>query len=140
MNQPHHDRHQDERARIRAAMDRLLAEKATSSNGSLTITALAAEAGVHRMALEKRHVDLKHEFYERIRVEKQLVPEGERRLRETITRLRKTIANQNAELAELRALVTNLTLASAVLTQPGPALPAPAEATDNVIALRPDGR
>jgi septin family protein len=106
MNQRHHDRHQDERTRIRAAMDRLLSDEATSSNGSLTVPALATEAGVHRMALEKRHVDLKYEFYERIRVEKKLVPEGEQRLRETITKLKKTIANQNAELAELRQLVT----------------------------------
>ncbi|MFD7478659.1 hypothetical protein ACFV8Z_42820 [Streptomyces sp. NPDC059837] len=40
-----------DRTRIREAMDRLLAGKATVSDGSLTIKALAAEAGVHRMAL-----------------------------------------------------------------------------------------
>ena len=56
-----------ERTRIREAMDRLLAGQATASNGSLTIAALAVEADVHRMALMKRHADLKNEFYERVR-------------------------------------------------------------------------
>jgi hypothetical protein len=45
---------------IREAMDRLLAGKATVSDGSLTIKALAAEAGVHRMAPMKRHSDVKN--------------------------------------------------------------------------------
>jgi hypothetical protein len=109
--------HQDERTRIRGAMDRLLAGQATISNGSLTVVALATEAGVHRMALLKRHVDLKNEFYERVRNETQQIPETEKRLRETVTKLKKTIANQKAEIQELRDLVTRLTLASAVLTQ-----------------------
>jgi hypothetical protein len=61
--------HQDERARIREAMDRLLAGQATASNGSLTVVALAVEAGVHRMTLLRRHADLKNEFYERVRTE-----------------------------------------------------------------------
>jgi len=38
---PHDDR-------IRAAMTRLLAGESTNSTGSLTVTALAAEAGLHR--------------------------------------------------------------------------------------------
>ncbi len=66
--------HQDERTRIREAMDRLLAGQATASNGSLTVVALAAEADVHRMALLKRHVDLKNEFYERVRTETRTSP------------------------------------------------------------------
>jgi hypothetical protein len=45
--------HQDERIRIREAMDRLLTGQATVSNGSMTAAALAAEAGVHRMALAR---------------------------------------------------------------------------------------
>ncbi|MFC8336707.1 hypothetical protein ACFUJX_06855 [Streptomyces rubiginosohelvolus] len=109
--------HQDERTRIRAAMDRLLTGQATLSNGSLTVTALAVEADVHRMALMKRHADLKNQFYERVRSETQQVPETEKRLRETVTKLRQTIANQKAEIEELRQQVTRLTLASAVLTQ-----------------------
>lgn len=70
--------HQDERVRIREAMDRLLTGQATTSNGSLTVVALAAEADVHRMALLKRHVDLKNEFYERVRAETHQVPEAEK--------------------------------------------------------------
>ncbi|AKA06279.1 hypothetical protein SAZ_30355 [Streptomyces noursei ZPM] len=134
MNQQHQD---DERTLIREAMDRLLAGKATASNGSFTAAALAAEAGVHRMALYKRHADLKNEFDERVRTETKQVPETEKQLRATVAKLRKTIANQRAELEELRQLVTNLTLASAVLTQ-GPDTPAePVPASDNVIPFRP---
>ncbi|MEW2621433.1 hypothetical protein [Streptomyces sp. NPDC048106] len=125
--------HQNERARIRAAIDRLLAGQATNSNGSLTVVALAAEADVHRMALLKRHADLKNEFYERVRNEAAQTPEAEQRLRKTNTKLRTTIANQKAEIERLRQLVTQLTLASAVLThenarQSGSALP-----PDNVV-------
>ncbi|QUW83947.1 hypothetical protein SMIR_36270 [Streptomyces mirabilis] len=127
--------HQNERARIREAMDRLLAGQPTVSNGSLTVVALAAEAGVHRMALLKRHVDLKNEFYERVRAETKQIPENEKRLRETVAKLKKTISNQKAEIADLRQRVTRLTLASAVLTQtrdPASDTPPP----DNVVPLR----
>ncbi|MBE4736529.1 MULTISPECIES: hypothetical protein [Streptomyces] len=133
------DQHRDERTRIREAMDRLLSGQATASNGSLTVVALAAEADVHRMALLKRHADLKNEFYARVRTETQQVPETEKRLRETVGKLKETIADQRAEIEELRQLVTNLTLASAVLVQESP----PAEtsdsiaAADNVIPFRP---
>lgn len=109
--------HPDERIRIREAIDRLLAGQPTVSNGSLTVTALAVEADVHRMALMKRHADLKNEFYERVRNETQQTPEAEKRLRETVAKLKKTIANQKAEIKELRQQVTCLTLASAVITQ-----------------------
>jgi septin family protein len=129
--------HQDERIRIREAMDRLLAGQPTVSNGSLTITALAVEAGVHRMALMKRHADLKNEFYERVRNETQQVPETEKRLRETVAKLRKTIANQKAEIEELRQQVTRLTLASAVLTQQQAPSAAPKSELADVLPLRP---
>ncbi len=129
--------HSDERTRIRAAMDRLLTGQATVSNGSLTVTALAVEAGVHRMALMKRHADLKNEFYERVRAETPQVPEVEKRLRETVTKLRQTIANQKAEIEELRQQVTFLTLASAVLTLQQDPSRAPKSEFDNVLPLRP---
>ncbi|MFI8186032.1 hypothetical protein ACIF70_36805 [Actinacidiphila glaucinigra] len=108
---------QNERTRIREATDRLLAGQATASDGSLTVVALAAEAGVHRMALIKRHADLKNEFYERVRNETQQVPEPERRLRETVSKLKETVANQKVEIEDLRQQVIRLTLAAAVLTQ-----------------------
>lgn len=109
------ENHNDERARIRAAMDRLLAGQATASNGSLTIVALAAEAGVHRMALIKRHADLKNDFYERVRNETGQIPRHEQQLRETVAQLRRTVADQRAEIEDLRNQIINLTLASAVL-------------------------
>ncbi|MEV0695851.1 hypothetical protein [Streptomyces sp. NPDC050388] len=131
MNRPHHD----ERARIREAMDRLLAGEATASNGSLTVVALAAEAGVHRMALLKRHVDLKNEFYERVRAETRQVPETEKRLRETVTKLKNTVANQKAEIEELRRQVTRLTFASAVLTHDRDERVERTPVPDNVVAF-----
>jgi hypothetical protein len=57
----------DERAQIRAAMDRILAGAPERSSGALTIVALAIEASVPRNALTQRHTDLKYEFYQRIR-------------------------------------------------------------------------
>ena len=129
-------RHQDERTRIREAMDRLLAGQPTVSNGSLTVAALAVEADVHRMALLKRHADLKNEFYERVRTETRQIPEGEQRLQAAVAKLSATIRNQRAEIEQLRQLVTNLTLASAVLTQTSQTSPDPGHKTDNVIPFR----
>jgi septin family protein len=105
-------RYDDERTRIREAMDRLLAGAPTASDGSLTIVALASEAGVHRMALMKRHADLKNTFYERVRTETAQTPEPEKRLRGTVTQLKRTIKNQKAEIDQLRQQVTSLTLAT----------------------------
>jgi septin family protein len=131
------EQHQDERTRIRAAAERLLASKPVASDGALTVVALAAEAGVHRMALMKRHADLKNEFYERVRTETQQITDEERRLRQTAAKLRQTIAGQREEIRDLRHQVTQLTLAAAVLTQDQAATqPAPPD-TGNVVPLRP---
>ena len=102
------EQHDDERARIRAAMDRLLAGRAIASNGSLTVVALAIEAGVHRIALIKRHADLKTEFCARVRTETHQIPETERRLQEAVKKLTNTVRDQAAEIDKLRHLVTNL--------------------------------
>lgn len=128
---------QNERTRIREAMDRLLNGQPTTSNGSLTVVALAVEADVHRMALMKRHADLKNEFYERVRTETKQMPESEKRLRETVSKLKKTLANKEAELQELRQQVTLLTLASAVLVHEHAKPPQPADTPHNVIPFRP---
>ncbi|MFJ8395423.1 hypothetical protein [Streptomyces sp. NPDC094144] len=133
-------RHDDERNRIREAMDRLLTGKPTASDGSLTAKALAAEASVHRMALMKRHADLKNEFYERVRTETRQTPEPEKRLRESVTQLRKTIKDQSTEIKELRQQVTRLTLASAVLTQARDAPQPSSPRASNVIRLHPRRR
>lgn len=97
----------DERDRIRAAMDRILADAPERSNGALTIVALALEADVPRNALTQRHLDLKNEFYERVR-ERGGTPDAEIRLRATVAKLKQTIASKNEELSQLRADVPAL--------------------------------
>ena len=97
----------DERDRIRAAIDRVLAGTPEQSNGALTIVALAIEAGVPRNALTQRHTDLKDEFYQRIK-ERGAGNGDEARLRATIAKLKRTIAAKNKELAQLRADVPAL--------------------------------
>jgi hypothetical protein len=105
----------DERDRIRAAMDRILAGTPERSNGALTVVALAFEAGVPRNALTQRHTDLKNEFYQRIR-ERGAPNEDEARLRATIAGLRQTLAGKNKALAQLRADVPALVRAVNQLT------------------------
>ncbi|WP_369174331.1 hypothetical protein AB5J49_43110 [Streptomyces sp. R28] len=130
--------HEDERSRIRAAMDRLLASQPTRSNGSLTVVALAAEAGVHRMALQKRHADLKEEFFARVRMETHQTPEVERRLRKEVVRLKEALKDSRAAEAKSRHRAEQLALAAAVLILRQPNnhdQPVP----DNVIPFRPSG-
>jgi chromosome segregation ATPase len=105
----------DERDRIRAAMDRILAGTPGRSDGALTVVALAIEADVPRNALTQRHTDLKDEFYQRIR-ERGADNGDEARLRATIAKLRQTIANKNRELTQLRADVPALVRAVNQLT------------------------
>ncbi|MFD7537613.1 hypothetical protein [Streptomyces sp. NPDC059819] len=97
----------DERDRIRGAMDRILTGTPHTSNGALTIVALAHEAGVPRNALTQRHLDLKNEFYERVK-ERGATPDVEVRLRQKIVKLKETISNKNKELDRLRADVPAL--------------------------------
>ncbi|GHE78650.1 hypothetical protein GCM10018771_70880 [Streptomyces cellulosae] len=111
MNEQHHD----ERTRIRAAIDRLLAGQPTSSNGSFTVVALAAEAGVHRMALQKRHADLKEEFYVRVRAETHQTSEVEKRLRKEVVRLKGALKDSRVAEAASRHRAERMALAAAVL-------------------------
>ena len=129
-------RHQDERTRIRAAADRLLAGQPAASDGALTAVALAAEAGVHRMALLKRHADLKNEFYQRVRAQTQQATDEETRLRQSDARLRRTVAEQREQIRDLRHQLTQVTLAAAVLTQTE--TPTASATSSNVVPLRPD--
>jgi len=131
--------HQDERARIRAAADRLLAGQPAVSDGALTITALAAEAGVHRMALMRRHVDLKNEFQQRVRTQTQQPSGEERQLRQTVARLRQTISAQREEIRSLRHQLTRVTLAAAVLTHAQAETREASATSANVVPLRPGG-
>lgn len=97
----------DERDRIRAAMERILAGTPERSNGALTIVALAQEADLPRNALTQRHTDLKNEFYQHVK-ERGGPSELEKQLRATISKLRTTIDNKNKELNKLRADVPAL--------------------------------
>lgn len=130
--------HEDERSRIRAAMDRLLAGQPTCSNGSLTVVALAAEAGVHRMSLQKRHADLKEEFYARVRTETHQTPEVERRLRKEVVRLKEALKDSRAAEAESRHRAEQMALAAAVLILRRPDSQ-DQPVSGNVIPLRPSG-
>ena len=94
----------DERDRIRAAMERILAGTPERSNGALTVVALAQEADV---PLTQRHTDLKTEFYQHVQ-ERGGPSELETRLRGIIAKLRKTIDNKNRELEQFRADVPAL--------------------------------
>lgn len=130
----------NERDRIRAAMERILSDTAENSNGALTIVGLAQEAGVPRNALTQRHIDLRNEFYARVR-EHSGTSQVEGQLRQTITRLQTTIANKNKELAQLRADVPELVRTINVLTLENQELRA-AHELDNptVIPIRPKHR
>jgi hypothetical protein len=97
----------DERDRIRAAMDRILANAPEHSNGALTIVALAQEAQVPRNALTQRHLDLKNEFYDKVRA-RGAMPDSEKRLRRKVTKLKELRAADAKELAALRADVEAL--------------------------------
>jgi hypothetical protein len=79
------------------------------------VVALAAEAGVHRMALHKRHADLKEEFYARVRTETHQTPEVERRLRKEVVRLKEALKESRAAEAESRHRAEQMALAAAVL-------------------------
>ncbi|MGA4861713.1 hypothetical protein ACPB9J_03610 [Streptomyces lavendulocolor] len=97
----------DERDRIRAAMDRILAGTPDHSNGALTIVALAQEAQVPRNALTQRHLDLKKEFYDKVRA-RGAMPDSEKRLRRQVTKLKELRAADAKELAALRSDVESL--------------------------------
>ncbi|MBF6302745.1 hypothetical protein IU459_35210 [Nocardia amamiensis] len=109
----HH--HDDERTRIRAAIERLLTGRPERSDGSFTVVSLAVEADVHRMALQKRHADLKEEFYARVRAETHQTPEVEKRLRGEVTRLKKALQQSRAAEEESRRRAEQIVLATAVL-------------------------
>ncbi|MET7296953.1 hypothetical protein ABZS79_33480 [Streptomyces griseoloalbus] len=108
----------DERDRIRAAMNRILTGRPKHSNGALTIVALALEAGVPRNALTQRHLDLKNEFYAKVK-ERGQPTDAEARLRKQVVRLKELREQDKAELEQLRddveglvRVVNQLTLAN----------------------------
>lgn len=92
----------DERDRIRAAMDRILRGTPQRSNGALTVVALAMEAEVPRNALTQRHLDLKNEFYEKVRARGEM-PDSEKRLRRQLVKAKELRAEALKELERLKA-------------------------------------
>ena len=92
----------DERDRICAAMDRILGGTPQRSNGALTIVALAMEADVPRNALTQRHVDLKNEFYEKVRARGEM-PDSEKRLRRQLVKAKELRADALKEIDRLKA-------------------------------------
>jgi hypothetical protein len=58
--------HDPIRAKIIAAMDRLLAGTPLRSTGRLSVSQLAVEAGVGRWHLTHQHLDLKEQFQARV--------------------------------------------------------------------------
>lgn len=98
----------EERERIVAAMTRLIDGSPIRSRGSLTIVALAEEAGVRRGALTHRHHDLRIEFYDRVGSLGR-TPPREVALRDQVTDLRRQLKDKEQafktlqEKADLRA-------------------------------------
>jgi hypothetical protein len=113
----------DERDRIHAAMDRILTGAPERSDGALTIKSLAAEADVPRNALTQRHLDLKNEFYAKVK-ERGQPTDVEVRLRKQIVKLKELRSDDKDELAQLREdreglvrVVNQLTLENRQLRQ-----------------------
>ncbi|WP_415853488.1 hypothetical protein [Sinomonas sp. G460-2] len=92
----------DERARISAAMERILEGTPQNSNGAMTVVALAAEAGVPRNALTQRHLDLKNLFYEKLRARGEM-PDSERRLRRETARLKRLREDDRELIRQLKS-------------------------------------
>jgi hypothetical protein len=128
----------DERARVQAAIDRLLAGTPLRSDGKLTIVSLATEAGVKRHVLTHKHTDLKDLFYAKVRAQGH-TPASESALRQQIADLRRKVDDLRGErddyklaanaLARALNLLTqeNDSLRSQVNRQPRVAAPAPLE-------------
>jgi uncharacterized protein (DUF3084 family) len=83
-------------------MARILAGTPQRSNGALTIVALATEAGVPRNALTQRHLDLKNEFYDKVRARGEL-PDSEKRLRRQLAKADELRAQALKEIELLQA-------------------------------------
>ncbi|MFJ5798579.1 hypothetical protein [Streptomyces decoyicus] len=92
----------DERDRIRVAMDHILGGTPQRSNGALTIVPLATEADVPRNAFTQRHLDLKNEFYEKVRARGEM-PDSEKRLRRQLVKAKELRTEALKELERRKA-------------------------------------
>jgi chromosome segregation ATPase len=105
----------DERARIEAAIGRLLEGTPLRSDGKLTIVSLAIEAGVKRHILTHKHTDLKDRFYARVKAQ-HAVPASETALREQNADLRRKLDELRAERDEYKQAADALARALNLLT------------------------
>ncbi|MFX0580990.1 hypothetical protein [Nocardia nepalensis] len=90
----------EERAAIRAAMERLMAGTPTNSTGALTVLQLAAEAGVKRWVLTHKHTDLREEFQSK-RTQANGVPAAYQHLQARVVDLTARNEQLRADNAEL---------------------------------------
>ena len=104
-----------ERQMIRDAMDRLLAGEPIRSDGKLTVTSLADEAGVKRWLLTHRHTDLQDEFRDKVRT-RGSTPEAMRALAAENDRLKQQLQQAKADLKQARAENNHYTRVIQVLT------------------------
>ena len=105
----------DERARIEAAMHRLLEGTPLRSDGKLTIVSLAIEADVKRHVLTHKHTDLKDLFYARVKAQ-HAIPACETALREQNAGLRRKLDEMRAERDEYKQAADALARALNLLT------------------------
>jgi hypothetical protein len=109
------DNNQLERAAIEAAMQRLLDGTPTRSNGSLTIVALAQEAGLRRNKLTHKHTDLRDRFRAEV-ARRDGVTEREVKLRDEIAALDAQLAQVKQERDTYRTTSETFARAMHVLT------------------------
>ncbi|TMR23429.1 hypothetical protein ETD86_08140 [Nonomuraea turkmeniaca] len=100
----------DERNAITAAAQRLLAGQPVRSTGALTVTQLAAEAGVKRWVLTHKHQDLMAQFQKLAREHAKLPPAFQALETENLrlqSELQKVRREKLEERLELYAAVIN---------------------------------
>ncbi|MDL4816890.1 hypothetical protein [Actinomadura opuntiae] len=89
---------------LRAAADRLIAGTPLRSTGKVTISGLAAEAGVKRWVLTHKHPDLMRQYQAEFKVLGQ-VPAPVQAARDRISRLEADLAATRADKRRLTELV-----------------------------------
>jgi chromosome segregation ATPase len=89
---------------LRAAADRLIAGTALQSSGKLTVSDLAAEAGVKRWVLTHKHPELMHAFQAEFKTLGQ-VPAPVQAALDQVTQLEKDLAKVRQDKRRLKELV-----------------------------------
>jgi hypothetical protein len=121
-----HIRLATEQRLLREATERLLAGTPQRSNGSLTIAALATEAGLPRHRIYEHHADLVAEFKTKTLTGRPTTPDVQA-LRQQLADAHHRIQQLEATQAQLTAKITTLCAVITELTHEAHA--------DNVVAL-----